>query len=147
MSDIVDYGDVVRRKDGSYVIRKNGGPYHVPDEGIYADLYKDVHAYAEAHPDKVKSEEYEDLLCYSSVKEAFLSHIDCVLRDFADKKGYGSILSARMASGPFAQDKIFADKAYNDVWSIAISLMPGLEDGSISLEKAKAMLPKPKWSM
>lgn len=147
MNDIVDYGEIVRREDGSYVIRKDGGPYHVPNEGIYKELYESVHAYAETHKDKVKSEESEYLLCYSSVKDVFLSHVGSILRDFADKKGYDSILSARMASGPFAQDKIFADKAYNDVWAIAISLIPGLEDGSISLEKAKAMLPKPKWSM
>ena len=46
-----------RTIDGSYVIEKNGYPYHVPNEGEFADEWAEINAYAEAHPDEVMLEE------------------------------------------------------------------------------------------
>lgn len=43
--------------DNSYVIEKNGMPYHVPNEGEFADEWAEINAYAEAHPDEVILEE------------------------------------------------------------------------------------------
>lgn len=48
---------IYRHFDNSYVIIKNGLPYHVPNEGNYAQEWAEVHAYAEAHPDCVTVEE------------------------------------------------------------------------------------------
>lgn len=42
--------------DNSYVIVKNGLPYHVPNEGEFVDEWEQVNAYAEAHPDEVTLE-------------------------------------------------------------------------------------------
>ena len=39
--------------DNSYVIVKNGLPYHVPNEGEFVDEWEQINAYAEAHPDEV----------------------------------------------------------------------------------------------
>ena len=45
-----------RTTDGSYIIEKNGYPYHVPNEGEFADEWAEINAYAEAHPDEVTLE-------------------------------------------------------------------------------------------
>ena len=42
--------------DNSYVIVKNGMPYHVPNEGEFVDEWAEVNAYAEAHPEEVELE-------------------------------------------------------------------------------------------
>lgn len=42
--------------DNSYVIVKNGLPYHVPNEGEFVDEWITVNAYAEVHPDEVQLE-------------------------------------------------------------------------------------------
>lgn len=48
---------IYRPYDNSYVIIKNGLPYHVPNEGNYAQEWAEVHTYAEAHPEIVTEEE------------------------------------------------------------------------------------------
>lgn len=47
---------ITKRADGSYVIEKNGYPYHVPDEGAFAAEWAEINAYAAAHPDEVEIE-------------------------------------------------------------------------------------------
>lgn len=51
MVDTTDFGNVVRRADGSYVI--NGGMYHVPNDGDFAELWSQVDTYATEYPDNV----------------------------------------------------------------------------------------------
>lgn len=46
-----------RTTDNSYVIDKNGLPFHVPNEGEFADEWAEINAYAEAHPEEVILEE------------------------------------------------------------------------------------------
>lgn len=53
----MDFGNIIVREDGSYVI--NEGLYHVPNEGTFADLWKQVDEYAQANPDKVTQEVIE----------------------------------------------------------------------------------------
>ncbi|OUO94742.1 hypothetical protein [Cloacibacillus sp. An23] len=48
---------IKRTIDNSYVIEKNGMPYHVPNEGEFAEEWAEINAYAEAHPDEVTLEE------------------------------------------------------------------------------------------
>lgn len=53
-----DYRQISHRSwDNSYVITKNGLPYHVPNEGKYAEEWVEVQAYAQAHPECVMEEE------------------------------------------------------------------------------------------
>lgn len=47
---------IIKRADGSFVIEKNGYPYHVPDEGAFAAEWAEINAYAAAHPDEVEIE-------------------------------------------------------------------------------------------
>ena len=48
--------DILTRKDGSYVITVNDLPYHVPNEGYYADLWTRVDAFAKANSAQVKED-------------------------------------------------------------------------------------------
>ena len=48
--------DILTRKDGSYVITVNALPYHVPNEGYYADLWTRVDAFAKANSAQVKED-------------------------------------------------------------------------------------------
>ena len=49
-----DFSVVYEREDGSYVI--DGGLYHVPNEGEFADLWDEVHRHVTEHPEVVQSE-------------------------------------------------------------------------------------------
>ena len=48
---------IKRTIDNSYVIDKNGLPYHVPNEGEFAEEWAEINAYAEEHPEEVTLEE------------------------------------------------------------------------------------------
>lgn len=48
---------IKRAIDNSYVIEKNGMPYHVPNEGEFAEEWAEINAYAEEHPEEVTLEE------------------------------------------------------------------------------------------
>ena len=54
-----DFGEIIRRiEDDSYVILREKMPYHVyPYHVRYAELWDEVNAYAEAHPEMVTEEE------------------------------------------------------------------------------------------
>ena len=57
-----NFGQIIQRFDGSYVITINGNSYHVPNEGEWADgtnpiQWADVNVYALANPDKVEIEQ------------------------------------------------------------------------------------------
>lgn len=50
-------GKIIHRSiDDSYVIIKEGSPYHVPNTGFYKSLWNEVDAYAKAHPKCVAEE-------------------------------------------------------------------------------------------
>ena len=72
MSDVTtNYGKIIRRADGSYVI--NDGMYHVPNNGEYVDLWADVDAYANDSPTMVSVEPGIPL---GTVKEAKRAEIN-----------------------------------------------------------------------
>ena len=48
---------IKRTIDDSYIIEKNGYPYHVPNEGEFAEEWAEINAYAEEHPEEVILEE------------------------------------------------------------------------------------------
>lgn len=50
-------GKIIHRTlDDSYVIIKEGSPYHVPNTGFYKSLWNEVDVYAKAHPKCVAEE-------------------------------------------------------------------------------------------
>ena len=52
--DNFDLTVIYTRHDGSYIV--NQGLYHIPNDGEWADLWKQVDAYVKAHPEVVKVE-------------------------------------------------------------------------------------------
>ena len=52
----MSFENITRRLDGSYIITRNGYPYHVPNENEFADLWEQIHAHALAHPEEVTPE-------------------------------------------------------------------------------------------
>lgn len=47
------YKNIQKKTDGSYVLEKNGMPYHVPNTGEFAEEYEFINKYAEAYPEEV----------------------------------------------------------------------------------------------
>lgn len=47
---------IKRAIDDSYIIQENGYPYHIPNEGEFAEKWAEINAYAEAHPEEVTIE-------------------------------------------------------------------------------------------
>lgn len=47
------YKNIQKKADGSYVLEKNGMPYHVPNEGEFAEEYEFIDKYAKAYPEEV----------------------------------------------------------------------------------------------
>ena len=52
----MSFANITRRADGSYVITRDGYPFHVPYQGEFAELWGEVHSYALIHPGKVTEE-------------------------------------------------------------------------------------------
>ena len=61
--------------NNSYVIVKNGLPYHVPNEGEFVDEWKQVNAYVEAHPDEVTLEYPPETIIEDNIENSKLTHI------------------------------------------------------------------------
>lgn len=52
------YKNIQKKADGSYVLEKNGMPYHIPNTGEFAEEYEFINKYAEAYPEEVT--EYQE---------------------------------------------------------------------------------------
>ena len=50
------YKYIYKRKDGSYLVEKNGLPYHVPNIDGWKEEWNAVDKYAKAHPENVAEE-------------------------------------------------------------------------------------------
>jgi hypothetical protein len=78
MLENFDLSVIYVREDGSYVI--NRGLYHVPNEGDWAELWKEVNTYAKEHPELIQAEPQleEYVPTFAEAKESALSKIDDV---------------------------------------------------------------------
>ncbi|WP_458400033.1 DUF4376 domain-containing protein [Mailhella sp.] len=72
----VELSAITRRvADGSYVVQKNGLPYHVPNSEEFADFFSQLDEYARAHSEAV-TEERPHVPSAGEVKTAALARID-----------------------------------------------------------------------
>lgn len=94
-----EFKDVIHRvADDSYVITRDGHPYHVPkDTEGFTELWGQVDAYAKAHPEEV-TEEHPYVPTAEELAAALQAHytqvIQQALDDFARTRGYDHINSA-----------------------------------------------------
>ena len=73
---MTDYGNIIQRQDGSYIITRNDMPYHVPEGEEFAALFADVRAYAKANPGKVEQEAPPPAPTLAEVRSAKIAAID-----------------------------------------------------------------------
>lgn len=117
----MDYGKIIVREDGSYVITKSGMPYHVPNSRDYKDLWKDVDAYAKSNPECV-TKEPPYVVSLAEQKAAKLAEIN---------SEYNAATSSLVATYPSTELLTF-DKQENEarVWksdnSVATPFLDGL---------------------
>ena len=54
------YKNIQRRSDGSYVVEKQGMPYHVPNEGEFAEEYEFINEEVAEYVEPVREEVQQD---------------------------------------------------------------------------------------
>jgi hypothetical protein len=67
-----DFGEIIRRLDGTYEIRRSGLPYHITRG---TPLFSQVEEYAQANPNRVANEQPPVPLTLEEVKTAKLAEI------------------------------------------------------------------------
>lgn len=70
------YENLTVRADGSYIYDRDGMPYHVPNEGEWADLWEQVDAYAREHPEEVQVEPAPPEPTLEELREAKLAELN-----------------------------------------------------------------------
>ena len=125
---MIDYSNIIHRVfDDSYVITKNGMPYHVyPYAAEFAEEWDEVFAYAEAHPECV-TEEKPYVPTLEELKAAKKARIDAETSD-AIASGFDYAVGGvtyHFSYDAFDQQN-FADTA--NVCIMKQAGMPGLPD-------------------
>lgn len=148
-----DISVIYTRPDGSYVI--DNGMYHVPNEGEYTDLWAQVHAYAQEHPEVVTSELSEPELTPEEQEVALQRYytdlIQKILDAEAKKLGYDSCLSVCSYINTGVQkfdDEGVAFRTWRSaVWAKSYEILDNVQSGKIEIpseEELIKMLPKLK---
>jgi hypothetical protein len=144
-----DFGAIIKRVcDNSYLITKNSLPYHVPNEGEWAELWAEVNAYALANPSQVTIEQPPSLPSPPTPDEweaAFIREVSARLLAFVKEKGWDSIDRALAQAGEFKADAETAQAAYDATWAAALALLDQVGDGELTIEEAMAQLPALEW--
>ena len=128
---------IYTREDGSFVITYNGYPFHVPNEGEYVDLYKEVSEYANNHPEQVMPEEVleppVEEKTFSQVKAEVLEKIDretsnAIMSGFDYEINTGSEVETLHFSYDILDQQNFADTANVALMSLLSSSVSTLTD-------------------
>ena len=145
----IDYEQPVMAKaDGSYIVTKDGLPYHVTEND---PLYIEVSDWAAENPDRVLQEtppppptpEEER----AQREKDFSAAINLRLDAFAELNGYDSMDKARLASltDAYKADGDVANAAYAATWEAAIELWEDVASGTLAIADALAELPALVW--
>jgi hypothetical protein len=141
-----------RTADNSYVLDRNGMPYHVPNEGEFTSLWKLINAYANAHPGEVTLEYPPPPPPEPTPDEReaeFKSAVQQRLNAFAGEKDYNLGIAAAIAvskdSSKYAADCAIMQAAYDHSWEAAYNLLPNVRSGEFTIEQALAQLPVLTW--
>lgn len=73
------YKNIQKKADGSYVLEKNGMPYHVPNKGEFAEEYEFINKYAEAYPEEVT--EYQEPVFEQAPVDERLVHLSALEKE------------------------------------------------------------------
>lgn len=145
---------IYQREDGSFVITKNGMPYHVPNEGEYQELWDDIskkvsngELIAISEPKDPESEPtIEEML--KAIVDAIQAHLD----EFARTRNYDNILSAAsyaVSTVPkFQAEGQYAVAARDLTWAKSYEILVEVENGQRGIptvEEVMAELPVLAW--
>ena len=145
---------IIKRADGSFVITHKDLPYHVPNEGKWADMHAEVEAYATAYPQNVQEEGVKEPAPEErreAIKRTFTQRIQLRLDCFARTKTYDNMLSAcTYVTSPdpvFSAEGRYCVEARDATWNVAnVILQQALESGTIpDWEEVEAKLPGLEW--
>lgn len=149
----VDLSSIVRRVvDGSYVVKRNGLPYHVPNNAEYGEFYAQLDEYAKAHPEVVK-EEHPYVPTPQELEEALKRHytdlVQRILDVEAQKLGYDNCNSVctyvDTGVAKFDAEGVAFRKWRSAVWAKGYELLAEVQAGTRpvpSEEELVALLPK-----
>ena len=150
-----DFGEVVVRPDGSYVITKNGHPFHVPNMGEWIKLWQQVTDYVAANPDKLSPEPLPPEPPQPSPEERQKMFTDAIqkrLDDFAKTRGYDGILSAATyatsAISQFRAEGQYCVEARDATWIKGYEILGAVLAGERpmpTIEEVFAELPALEW--
>lgn len=73
------YKNIQKKTDGSYVLEKNGMPYHVPNKGEFAEEYEFINKYAEAYPEEIT--EYQEPVFEQAPVDERLVHLSALEKE------------------------------------------------------------------
>lgn len=146
-----DMSKIYVRPDGSYLL--NQGLYHVPNEGEWAELWKQVHAYAKEHPEVVENEPTPPEPTTEEREEALKKHytdlIQRILDVEAQKLGYDNCNSVctYVDTGvqKFDDEGVAFRKWRSAVWAKGYELLAEVQAGTRpvpSEEELVELLPK-----
>lgn len=148
-----------RAVDNSYVVFINKLPYHVPNEGEWADLWAQVDEYAKAHPEVVM-EEYPHVPTLEELVERayrdFDSRVEARLDAFAATRRYNSIYTAKAAKdshiAKYAAEGQYCELMWGETYAkcdqLLAEYMPDVLAGKRPIpawEEIEAQLPPLVW--
>jgi hypothetical protein len=143
-----NFGNVTLRPDGSFVIERNGLPYHVPDNEEFHDLFLKVAAYAAAHPEMVTPEPpplEPDPPTAEELEAQFDAAVTARVEAFARKRGWDSLDRVGWQRGAYAGDAEAVNAAYDATWAAALPMVEDVKAGIVSVDNAVAKLPALMW--
>lgn len=142
---------ILSRPDGSYVITKNGMPYHVtPDMPEFAE----IDAYAKTHPGEVQPEPVVPTPepTPEEVYQHFVDAIQKWLDDFARTRRYDNIMSActyaTSANSRFQREGQYCVEARDATWEKGYQILDDVMSGKRpmpTVDEVLAELPKLEW--
>lgn len=118
---------IIHRDDDSYVIEKNGYPYHVPNNDEFGVEYAEIKAYALEHQDQVTEEEtYKG----PTEKEILEQQRYYKLRDFEVV-----INNQKTAVSEYCMEKMIQQIASNTVQTLALDVEENSEANAQAEQK------------
>lgn len=118
---------IYTRDDGSFIIQKDGLPYHVPNSDEFAELYQEVSAYAAEHPEQVEPEvvQVPEITLEGAKAEALAA-----LREYRLGIEYGGVMIDRQRWDTEPKDELRLNSAFR-IFASGVEEYPGwkISDG------------------
>ena len=143
---------IIKRLDGSYVVTKGGFPYHVPNEGEFADFWVEVNAYTIEHAENVTEEPPPPPPTPEQIQKQFTDAIQDRLDSFAQTRMWDTAASCALRwNSKVPQYRVegqYMSDTVDDTWVIATQILNDVLSGERpmpTLDEVMAELPPLEW--